>query len=119
MDLRQLDTSSPWPRSAAHQSRRGGLELFPAPAEPADPALEAALGTQLLYRTSRRVELTQAGEALLARARAIQQQIKLAEDEVRAIGAGWSALSISARQAPSCAGAWPICWRRTARMRLR
>jgi DNA-binding transcriptional LysR family regulator len=32
--------------------------------------------------------LTQAGEALLARARAIQQQIKLAEDEVRAIGAG-------------------------------
>jgi len=32
--------------------------------------------------------LTQAGEALLARARAIQQQIKLAEDEVHSIGAG-------------------------------
>jgi DNA-binding transcriptional LysR family regulator len=32
--------------------------------------------------------LTQAGEALLARAHAIQQQIKLAEDEVRSIGAG-------------------------------
>jgi DNA-binding transcriptional LysR family regulator len=46
------------------------------------------LGAQLLHRTSRRVELTQAGEALLTRARAIQQQIKLAEDEVRAIGAG-------------------------------
>ena len=32
--------------------------------------------------------MTQAGEALLARARAIQQQIKLAEDEVHSIGAG-------------------------------
>ena len=51
-------------------------------------ALESSLGTRLFYRTSRRVELTPAGAALLARAWTIQQQIKSAEEEVRSVGAG-------------------------------
>jgi DNA-binding transcriptional LysR family regulator len=73
-------------RSFTLAARR--LNLSQPPLSQQIQSLEAALGTRLLYRTSRRVELTQAGEVLLARARAIQQQVKSAKDEVRAIGAG-------------------------------
>src|SRR6476620_7791196 len=88
MDLRQIRyfIAVAEERSFTVAARR--LNLSQPPLSQQIQSLEAALGAQLLYRTSRRVELTQAGEALLARARAIQQQIKLAEDEVRAIGAG-------------------------------
>ena len=88
MDLRQLRyfIAVAEERSFTLAARR--LNLSQPPLSQHIQGLEAALGTPLLYRTSRRVELTQAGEALLARARAIQQQIKLAEDEVQSIGAG-------------------------------
>jgi DNA-binding transcriptional LysR family regulator len=88
MDLRQIRyfIAVAEERSFTVAARR--LNLSQPPLSQQIQSLEAALGAQLLYRTSRRVELTQAGEALLARARAIQQQIKLAEDEVRSIGAG-------------------------------
>ena len=88
MDLRQIRyfIAVAEERSFTLAARR--LNLSQPPLSQQIQSLEAALGAQLLYRTSRRVELTQAGEALLARARAIQQQIKLAEDEVRSIGAG-------------------------------
>jgi DNA-binding transcriptional LysR family regulator len=88
MDLRQLRyfIAVAEERSFTVAARR--LNISQPPLSQHIQSLEAALGTQLLYRTSRKVELTQAGEALLARARAIQQQIKLAEDEVRSIGAG-------------------------------
>jgi DNA-binding transcriptional LysR family regulator len=88
MDLRQIRyfIAVAEERSFTVAARR--LHLSQPPLSQQIQALEAALGTQLLHRTSRRVELTQAGEALLTRARTIQQQIKLAEDEVRAIGAG-------------------------------
>jgi DNA-binding transcriptional LysR family regulator len=88
MDLRQIRyfIAVAEERSFTVAARR--LNLSQPPLSQQIQALEAAVGAQLLHRTSRRVELTQAGEALLTRARAIQQQIKLAEDEVRAIGAG-------------------------------
>lgn len=52
--------------------------------------LEAILKTQLLLRTSRRVELTAAGEALRARARSILDQVDAAAREAVAIGHGQS-----------------------------
>ncbi len=51
-------------------------------------ALEAELQTALFLRTSRRVELTAAGAALLERARTILAQIEDAAQEIRAIGHG-------------------------------
>ena len=88
MDLRQLRyfIAVAEQRSFTVAARR--LNISQPPLSQHIQSLEAALGTQLFHRTSRKVELTQAGEALLARAHAIQQQIKLAEDEVHSIGAG-------------------------------
>lgn len=50
--------------------------------------LEAILKTQLLLRTSRRVELTAAGEALHARAKSILEQVDAASLEAASIGRG-------------------------------
>ena len=50
--------------------------------------LEAILKTQLLVRTSRRVELTAAGEALHARAKSILEQVDAAALEAASIGRG-------------------------------
>ena len=50
--------------------------------------LERELGTPLLRRTSRRVELTPAGAAFLAQARAILAQADQAAEQARAIGMG-------------------------------
>ncbi|MGL3108648.1 LysR substrate-binding domain-containing protein [Bradyrhizobium sp. BR 1432] len=88
MDLRQLRyfIAVAEERSFTLAARR--LNLSQPPLSQHVQALEAELGTQLLYRTSRRVELTQAGEAMLVRGRAILQQVKATEDEVRSIGAG-------------------------------
>ncbi|MDN5000396.1 LysR substrate-binding domain-containing protein [Bradyrhizobium sp. GCM10027634] len=88
MDLRQLRyfIAVAEERSFTLAARR--LNISQPPLSQHIQALEAELGTQLLYRTSRKVELTQAGEAMLLRGRAILQQVKSAEDEVRSIGAG-------------------------------
>ncbi|MGX4769071.1 LysR substrate-binding domain-containing protein [Bradyrhizobium guangdongense] len=88
MDLRQVRyfIAVAEERSFTAAARR--LNLSQPPLSQHIQALEAELGTQLLYRTSRKVELTQAGEAMLLRGRAILQQVKSAEDEVRSIGAG-------------------------------
>lgn len=50
--------------------------------------LEDELGTSLFKRTSRRVELTPAGAALLVRARAILAELDQAAEEVKVIGRG-------------------------------
>ena len=88
MDLRQLRyfIAVAEERSFTLAARR--LNLSQPPLSQHIQALEAELGTSLLYRTSRKVEPTQAGEAMLLRGRAILQQVKSAEDEVRSIGAG-------------------------------
>lgn len=51
-------------------------------------ALEDELGVKLLSRTTRRVDLTPAGEAYLARVRAILQSVDAAGDEAQRIGSG-------------------------------
>ena len=88
MDLRQLRyfVAVAEERSFTDAARR--LKLSQPPLSQQIQALESSLGTRLFYRTSRRVELTPAGAALLARAWAIQQQIRSAEEEVRSVGAG-------------------------------
>jgi LysR family transcriptional regulator, benzoate and cis,cis-muconate-responsive activator of ben and cat genes len=50
--------------------------------------LEDELGTRLLLRTSRRVELTVAGVAFLDHAKAILERVDHARSEARAIGSG-------------------------------
>ena len=50
--------------------------------------LESELGTRLLMRTSRRVELTTAGEAFLEHAKAILERVEQARSHARAIGSG-------------------------------
>lgn len=52
--------------------------------------LERELGAQVFERSTRRVHLTAAGEALLPRARAILAEIGRAEEDVRLVGAGLS-----------------------------
>ena len=88
MDLRQLRyfVAVAEERSFTTAARR--LNLSQPPLSQQIQALEASLGTRLFYRTSRRVELTPAGAALMARSWAILQQIKSAEEEVRSVGAG-------------------------------
>jgi DNA-binding transcriptional LysR family regulator len=53
-------------------------------------ALEDELGTPLFTRTSRRVELTAAGEVFLEHAKAVLERIAQASSQARAIGAGTS-----------------------------
>ena len=88
MDLRQLRYFVAVAEERSFTSAARRLNLSQPPLSQQIQALEASLGTRLFHRTSRRVELTPAGAALLARASTIQQQIKSAEEEVRFVGAG-------------------------------
>ena len=56
--------------------------------------LEQELGAQLFVRTSRRVELTLAGQAYLVDARAVLERLDTARQRVAAIGQGLSLIHI-------------------------
>lgn len=50
--------------------------------------LEEQLGTPLLLRTTRKVDLTPAGQVLLDRGRLLMQELEALEEDVRQVGAG-------------------------------
>ena len=64
------------------------LHMSQPPLSQAIRALEDELGVELLHRTTRRVDLTDAGTAYLARARAILAEVDDAAHEVRRVAAG-------------------------------
>ena len=64
------------------------LHMAQPPLSQAIRRLEAELGVELLHRTTRRVELTDAGRAYLARARAILADLDDAGHEARRVAAG-------------------------------
>ncbi|MHA5053685.1 LysR substrate-binding domain-containing protein [Streptomyces sp. SD15] len=64
------------------------LHMAQSPLSQAIRQLEAELGVELLHRTTRRVDLTDAGRAYLARARAILADVDEAAHEVRRVAAG-------------------------------
>lgn len=64
------------------------LHMAQPPLSQAIRNLEAEVGAQLLHRTTRRVELTDAGSAYLLRARAILGEVDAAADEARRVAAG-------------------------------
>lgn len=64
------------------------LHMAQPPLSQAIRNLEAEVGARLLHRTTRRVELTDAGRAYLMRARAILEEVDTAADEARRVAAG-------------------------------
>jgi DNA-binding transcriptional LysR family regulator len=64
------------------------LHMAQPPLSQAIRQLEADVGAQLLHRTTRRVEVTDAGRAYLLRARAILDEVDAAADEARRVAAG-------------------------------
>jgi DNA-binding transcriptional LysR family regulator len=88
MDLRQLRYYV-----AVAEERHFGraaerLHMAQPPLSQAIRQLEAELGVQLLERTTRRVDVTEAGRAYLDRARAILAEVDAAADAARRVAAG-------------------------------
>lgn len=75
------------------------LHMAQPPLSQAVRQLEAELGVELLRRTTRRVELTEAGRAYLERARAILAEVEAAADLARQVAAG-----VVGRLAIGCVG---------------
>lgn len=88
MDLRHLRyfVAVAEERHFGHAADR--LHMAQPPLSQAIRQLEADLGVELLHRTTRRVDLTDAGAVYLARARAILAHVDEASHEARRVAAG-------------------------------
>ena len=88
MDLRHLRYFATLAQERNFTRAAARLNVSQPPLSQQIKALENELGAPLFVRTSRRVELTAAGEAFLAHVNAILERVEQACAEARAVGGG-------------------------------
>ncbi|MEJ2871825.1 LysR substrate-binding domain-containing protein [Actinomycetospora sp. OC33-EN08] len=88
MDLRQLRYFVTVARTRHFGRAAGELHIAQSPLSQAIRQLESHLGAPLFERTTRRVDLTAAGEALLPEAVRILESVSAARDQVSRVAAG-------------------------------
>lgn len=88
MDLRQLRYFAAVAEELHFGRAAERLHMAQPPLSQAIRQLEAELGVELLHRTTRRVDLTEAGRAYLERARAILAEVDEAAHLARRVAAG-------------------------------
>jgi DNA-binding transcriptional LysR family regulator len=90
VDNRQLEVFAVVAREASFTRAAAELHLVQSAISATIAAIEADLGERLFDRTTRRVQLTAAGRALLPHATAILDAFRAARDAVEAVGGGLS-----------------------------
>lgn len=90
MDNRQLEVFAVVAREGSFTRAAAELHLVQSAISATIAAIEADLGERLFDRTTRRVQLTAAGRALLPHATAILDAFRAARDAVEAVGGGLS-----------------------------
>ena len=90
MERRQLEVFAAVARAGSFTRAAGELHLVQSAVSATIAALEADLGERLFDRTTRRVRLTAAGQALLPKATSILDAFQAARDAVDAVRGGLS-----------------------------
>lgn len=90
MDLRQLEHFVAVAEELSFTRAASRLHVVQPTVSATIASLERGLHAQLLHRTSRQVDLTDAGHALLPRARAALESVRQARDAVEAVNGGVS-----------------------------
>lgn len=111
--LRQLELLAALARAPTLSAAARAVNLSQPAASKLLNRLAADLGVALFERAGRTLRPTAAGQALLRRAAALIGDLDRAQDELGAIGRGWSVRHASARaSAPVmcwCRMRWSIC----------